>query len=67
MHNLWMPQDSLKLCNPPIHKKLLNIFLSNFIHWLHSAPAPKYTQHFISETSQLEKDVCIYRVCNIHF
>lgn len=43
MHNLWMPQDSLKLCNPHIHKKLLNIFISNFIHWPHSAATPEYT------------------------
>lgn len=56
MHNLWMPQDSLKLCNPHIHEKLLNVFLSYFMTLI---AASLIQTHFISETSQLEKHVCI--------
>lgn len=31
MHNLGMLQDSFELCNPQIHEKLLNVFLSDVL------------------------------------
>jgi hypothetical protein len=31
MHNLWVPQDSFKLCSPHTHEKLPNISLSYFM------------------------------------
>lgn len=70
MHNLWMPQDGFKLCNPHIHEKLLNVFLSYFMTLFTPPCAHTHTHthaRIISETSELEKHVCIYHVRNIHF